>query len=231
MSRKAILGLVLGIAVVCVSLIIAYYWYEGRTFVSTDDARVAADEVAVSPQIGGTVLSWDVTEGDMVQAGQVLGRQDLSAVLTNGALSPQNMGAVGSVLAEKALLKAPISGQIMKSQAVVGQMVTAGAILAIIADTDHLYISANIKENDIRRVKVGMPVDVRVDAVPDRPFAGRVWNIGRATASSFSLLPAQNESGNYTKVTQVIPIKIQLENADSESLMVGMNAGVKIHIR
>lgn len=231
MSRKKIIGLVAGIALVCVLGIVAYYWYQGRHFVATDDARVAADVVAVSPQIGGNVLSWQVTEGDMVQAGQVVGQQDLSVALTSGAQSPQTIGAVGGVIAEKALLKAPIGGQVIKSNAVVGQMAVPGATLAIIADTDHLYVSANIKEGDIRRVRIGMPVEVRVDAVPGRVFSGRVWNIGRATASSFSLLPAQNESGTYTKVTQIIPIKVQLVDAASAHLMVGMNAGVKIHIQ
>ena len=110
-------------------------------------------------------------------------------------------------------------------------MAAPGAVLAIIADTDHLYVSANIKEGDIRRVKIGMSVDVHVDAVPGRAFSGRVGNIGRATASSFSLIPAQNDSANYTKVAQVIPIKIQLVDAAGAGLMLGMNASVRIHIQ
>jgi multidrug resistance efflux pump len=230
-NRTVMIAIVLVVVVLGAIGIVLYYSYQGKHFVSTDDARVAAYEVTISPQIGGSVLSWEVTEGDVVQSAQVVGRLDLSVALTSGVLNPQTMGAVGGIVAEKALLKAPIAGQVIKSNAVVGQMASPGAVLAIIADTDHLYVSANIKEEDIRRVKIGMVADVRVDAVPDRVFSGRVGNIGRATASSFSFLPTQNESGNYTKVTQVIPIKIELVDATSAHLMMGMNAGVKIHIQ
>ena len=230
-SRTTLIAIVVVFIVLGTIVIIIYYSYQGKHFVSTDDARVAADEVTISPQIGGNILSWNVTEGDVVQTGQVVGHLDLSVVLTSGALSPQTMGAVGGIVAEKALLKAPIAGQVIKSNAIVGQMASPGAVLAIIADTAHLYVSANIKEGDIQRIRIGMVADVRVDAVPDRVFSGRVGNIGRATASSFSLLPTQNESGNYTKVTQVIPIKIELVDAASAHLMMGMNAGVKIHIQ
>ena len=98
----------------------------------------------------------------------VLGRQDLGAALTSGALNPQTMGSVAGVAAEKAVLKAPIAGQIILSSAVVGELAAPGMSLAMIADTDNLYVSANIKEGDIARVKIGEPVDVTVDA-----FRGR----------------------------------------------------------
>ncbi len=230
MKRNSIIAAALAFIALGTGAIVALYGYRGRHFVSTDDSRVSADVVTVSPQLGGNVVSWNVAEGDIVQAGQVLGSQDLSGALTTGAVSPKSIGALGGVIADKALLKAPISGQVIKSNAVVGEMASPGVALAVIADTGHLYISANIKEGDIGRIRTGMSAEVRVDAVPGRVFSGRVGNIGRATTSSFSLLPAQNESGNYTKVTQVIPIKVQLADATDARLMMGMNAGVKVRI-
>jgi multidrug resistance efflux pump len=230
LSRRTIIILAIGVIAAGALVIAGVYHYEGRHYVSTDDARVAADLVSISPQLTGSILSWQVNEGDLVKAGQVLGRQDLGTALSSGALSPQTMGAVGSVIAEKALLRAPISGQVIKSNAVVGEMASPGMVLAVIADTDHLYVSSNIKEGSVMRVRIGQTVDVTVDAFRGRVFPGRIQNVGRATASTFSLLPAQNSSGNYTKVVQVVPVKIRLLDTSGAQLMVGMNAGVRIHV-
>ncbi|HUI72300.1 MAG TPA: efflux RND transporter periplasmic adaptor subunit [Spirochaetia bacterium] len=230
MSRKTVIILVIAIAVVAAGGIVGYYWYEGFRYVSTDDARLDSNVVAISPEIVGKVLEWRVKEGDMVQKDEVLGRQDLGAALTSGAINAQTMGSVAGVVAEKAVLRAPISGQVILSTAVVGEMASPGMSLAVIADTDSLYVSANIKEGDIERVKVGLPVDIWVDAYHRKLFHGRVETIGRATSSTFSLLPAQNGGGNYTKVVQVIPIKVSILDQGDARLMIGMNAYVKIHV-
>ncbi|MGO9410518.1 MAG: HlyD family secretion protein [Spirochaetia bacterium] len=230
MSRKTVIILVIAIAIVAAGGIVGYYAYEGFRYVSTDDARVASNVVAVSPEIAGKVLEWRVKEGDMVQKDEVLGRQDLEAALTSGAINPQTMGSVAGVVAEKAVLRAPIAGQVILSDAVVGEMAVPGMSLAVIADMDGLYISANIKEGDIARVKIGLPADIWVDAFHSRLFHGRVETIGRATSSTFSLLPSQNGGGNYTKVIQVIPIKVSILDQGDARLMIGMNAYIKIHI-
>jgi len=229
--RRLIVILVIVLALAGAGGIAYYYYYEGVHFAKTDDARVAADTVTVTPEIPGKLIAWLVQEGDLVKAGQVLGRQDLGAALTSSAVNPQAMGAAAGVMAQKAEIKAPIDGQVIQSRAIVGQMATPGMPLAIIADAEHLYISANIKETDIEKVKPGQAVEVSLDAFPDRQFTGRVASIGRATTAVFSLLPAQNASGNYTKVTQVIPVKIQLVDANDVRLMPGMNATVRIHLK
>jgi multidrug resistance efflux pump len=230
MSRKTVIILIIAIAVVAVVSIAGYYWYQGSRYVATDDARIASNVVTVSPEILGKVLEWRVKEGDMVQKDDILGRQDLGAALTSGALNPQTMGSVAGVVAEKAVLKAPIAGQVILSTAVVGEMAAPGMSLAVIADTDGLYVSANVKEGSIARVKTGQSVDVGIDAFPGRRFHGRVETIGRATSSTFSLLPAQSGGGNYTKVAQVIPIKVNVIDQGDARLMIGMNAFIKIHI-
>ena len=230
MSRKTVIVLIIALAVVAFGGIAGYYWYQGSRYVATDDARIASNVVAVSPEILGKVLEWRVKEGDTVQKDDILGRQDLGAALTSGALNPQTMGAVAGVVAEKAVLKAPIAGQVILSTAVVGQMAAPGVSLAVIADTDGLYVSANIKEGDIARVKTGMSVDVSLDAFNGKRFHGRVETIGRATSSTFSLMPAQNGAGNYTKVIQVIPIKVNVIDQGDARFMIGMNASIKIHI-
>jgi multidrug resistance efflux pump len=231
MSRKTVIIIVLAVGIVVALGIVGYYWYQGSRYVATDDARVASNVVMVSPEIVGKVLEWRVKEGDMVQKDDILGRQDLGSALTSGALNPQAMGSVASVFAEKAVFKAPISGQVILSTAVVGQMAAPGMSLAVIADTDGLYISANIKESNIARVKLGQPVDISIDAFHGRHFHGRVETIGRATGSTFSLLPSQNGGGNYTKVVQIIPTKVSIMDQGDSQIMIGMNANVKIHVR
>jgi multidrug resistance efflux pump len=230
MERKRIIILVIAIAVVSIGGIVGWYAYQGARYVATDDARVAADVVSVSPEIVGKLLQWRVKEGDTIAKDDVLGRQDLGSALTSGALNPQAMGSVAGVVAEKAVLKAPIGGQVILSTGVVGELAAPGMSLAMIADTDNLYFSANIKEGDITRVKIGEPVEVTVDAIHGRTFHGRVQTIGRATSSTFSLLPAQNSGGNYTKVVQVIPIKVSILDQGNARLMVGMNASIRISV-
>jgi multidrug resistance efflux pump len=230
MSRKTVIIVILAVAVAAGLGIVGYYWYQGSRFVSTDDARIASNVVAVSPEILGKVVEWRVKEGDAVQKDDILGRQDLGSALTSGALNPQNMGAVAGVVAEKAVLKAPIAGQVILSTAVVGEMAAPGMSLAVIADTDGLYVSANIKEGDIARVKIGQSVEVSIDAFGGKRFHGRVETIGRATSSTFSLLPAQSGSGNYTKVIQVIPVKVNVIDQGDSRFMIGMNAAIKIHV-
>jgi len=230
-KRRLIIILVLIISVLGAAGIAGYYYYQGITYAITEDARVAADTVTITPEIPGKLISWNVKEGDEVRAGQVLGRQDLEAALTSAAVNPQAMGVSAGVMASKAEIRSPISGRVIQSKAVVGQMAAPGIPLAVVADTGNLYISANIKETSIERVRPGQVVDIRIDAYPGRKFSGRVESIGQATTSVFSLMPAQNASGNFTKVTQVIPVKIQLLDAEGTNLMPGMNVTVRVHLR
>ena len=230
MQKKKVILAILGAAAVVVLAIVSYYAYQGGHYVKTDDARVASNVVAITPEIPGKILEWRVKEGDQVQAGDILGRQDLGSALTSGALSPGSLGSVAGVFAEKAAIKAPISGQIIQSSAVVGQMAAPGTSLAVLADTDGLYVAANVKEGDIAKVRLGQDVRLEIDAFRGRSFAGRIDSIGRATASTFSLLASQSGGGNYTKVVQVVPIKIAIVDSGDARLMIGMNASIRIGI-
>lgn len=224
MNRK-IIAVIGAAGVILVGGIAAYYGIEGSRFVKTDDARVAADTISILPEISGKLLDWRVHEGDSVEQGQILGSQDLGTVLGSGqGIFISN----ASVSAEKATIRSPIQGLVIQSSAVVGQMTQPGTTLAIIADTTSLYIAANIKEGDIDRVSVGEAVDIGIDAFPGTVFKGRVASIGEATASSFSLLSLQGGSGNYTKIIQVIPIKIAIANPENRRLIIGMNTTISI---
>ena len=228
MNNKLVLGGTAAAIVLVLLCIVGWYWFEGEHFVSTDDARVSANLVTISPEIGGKIVEWNVKEGDQVRAGDVLGRQDLGTVLSTGVINTAALGTLGSITAEKAAIKSPISGQVIRSSAVLGQMAVPGNNLAVVADTDQLYVGANIEEGKIGRVRPGQKVELVVDAFPGVTFPGLVETIGRATTSTFSLLPSSNSGGSYTKVTQIVPIKIHLLDSLNKPLLVGMNTSIRI---
>lgn len=228
MNKKMILGAVAAALVLILAAIVGWYWYEGEHFVVTEDARVSANLVVITPEIAGKIVEWNVREGDMVRSGDVLGRQDLGTVLSSAVINTAALGTVGSIAAEKASIKSPISGQVIRSTAVVGQNAAPGTNLSVVADTEQLYIGANVPETRIGRVRAGQKVEVTIDAYPGTLFQGRVETVGRATASTFSLLPSSNSGGNYTKVIQIVPIKVHLLDALGNPLLVGMNATIRI---
>lgn len=109
------------------------------------------------------------------------------------------------------VLRSPISGVISRQRVEEGQLVQRGQPILVISDLQDVWVLANIKESYIRDVILGNPVDVRVDAYPDRRFEGKVDTIGAAAISEFSLFPP---TGTFTKVEQRIPVTITVPNAD-----------------
>lgn len=138
--------------------------------------------------------------------------------------------AAGSLIAD-AEIKSPIDGQVVQNDVINGQVVSPSTPVATIADTAHIYILANVEETSILRIKQGQAVDVHIDAYPQRRFEGYVDSIEPATQTAFSPLPNLNTSGTYSKVTQLIPVKIDIPDAGNLQLMLGMNAEVKIHVK
>ena len=93
-----------------------------------------------------------------------------------------------------------------------------------------MWIKANIKETEIRHLRVGQLVEVTVDAYPNKIFAGELVRIGNAATSQFALLPNTNPSGNFTKITQRLPIKVAVKQ-EQQLLKLGMMAEIAIDIR
>lgn len=127
-------------------------------------------------------------------------------------------------------IRAPVNGVVDKAFVEVGEYITPGQRLAVIHNPDHIWIEANIKETEIRRLKIGQPVDVLIDAYPDEKFSGKVAIIGNATTSEFALLPTPNPSGNFTKITQRLPVRIAIDQ-HGRKLRPGMMVEVNIDIR
>ena len=126
-------------------------------------------------------------------------------------------------------IKSSIDGVVDKTFVEVGEYVTPGQRLALIHDPQHIWVDANIKETDIRKVKIGSLVKVSVDAYPDRAFTGKVKVIGNSTTAEFALLPSPNPSGNFTKITQRLPVRIAIDQVD-RMLKPGMMVEIKIDV-
>ncbi len=126
-------------------------------------------------------------------------------------------------------IKSPIDGVVSETFVDAGEFVSPGQRLMLIHNPAAVWVEANIKETDIRHLAPGMKVDVAIDAYPDQTFSGKVARIGEAATSEFALLPNPNPSGNFTKVTQRLPVRITLDPSQV-ALRPGMMAVVNIEI-
>ncbi len=132
----------------------------------------------------------------------------------------------------RTIIKAPISGIIAKRQVELGQRVQAGTPLLSIVPTHNIYINANFKEGKLGRVKVGQDVIVHADIYGDDvTYHGEVEGFSGGTGAAFSLIPAQNATGNWIKVVQRVPVRIKLipEELEAHPLKVGLSMDVEIN--
>jgi membrane fusion protein (multidrug efflux system) len=330
-KKKLIRIGVLFLVIVSVLAVLGIRWYiDLRTYVTTEDARVAANTVKVATKLSGRMKIVSVKEGDTVIEGQqlaVLDNRDLELLLVqaqantdaaknkvssilNGSrpeeleiakskidmaqvslkqaqaefnrqkvlfdqrfisqkefddaqnaleISGKNlnvandsynllfkgargedrelvvnqlkMASASRDLAEynvtNSTISAPVSGKIVQKNVNNGEYVSVGQTLFAIINPDSVWVSANIKESDINRIKHGQKVAIFADAIPGKKFTGTVSDIGIATNSTFALLQLSNSSGNFVKVVQNIPVKILIDKSN-DSLPVGSSVTIKI---
>ena len=131
---------------------------------------------------------------------------------------------------EDTIIKAPSRGIIGKKSIELGEYISVGKPLFNITNLDDVWINANIEETYFGKIALGNPVEFMIDAYPGMKFTGEVYETSPATGAQYSVLPTENASGNFTKITQRIPIKIR-PAASSYSLKPGMSAVVTIHVK
>ncbi|AWI04978.1 HlyD family secretion protein [Clostridium drakei] len=215
-KKKVIMSSILVIMIVTMIGIVGYYWYNSTHFVSTEDAKLNADLLKVTPQVSGKLLEFSVEEGDKVNKGQIIGRQDM-------------VGQASDTL-ENAIIRSPIDGIIIKKQASEGEMCTAGQTLAYVINQDDIYVTANIEETKLTKLRSGEKVDITIDKYKSKKFTGKIDSVGEASTATFSLLPTST-SANFTKIVQKVPVKIKLDKYSNVKLLPGINVAVNIHIR
>jgi multidrug resistance efflux pump len=189
------------------------YFLYSRNYVSTDNAQIDGDKIAVNAPTSGTLIDWTATQGTVLQTNQTVGRIEID----NGFSKAQKP------------IRAPRDGTVAVDNAVIGTYVTAGTQLAVAYNLDAIYVTARVDETDVRAVRPGQVVDIDVDAYPRTRLTGRVLEIQSGAATQFSLFPQSNTSSNYQKITQVIPVKIALDSLPNVDLVPGMSVTVHVH--
>ncbi|MCT0133581.1 HlyD family secretion protein [Staphylococcus aureus] len=207
MKKMILINVITVVVLLAIGIAGFYFWNKTTSYVTTDNAKVNGDQIKIASPASGQIKSLNVKQGDKLDKG------DKVATVTV-------QGQDGET--KDMDLKMPQKGTIAKLDGMEGSMVQAGNPIAYAYNLDDLYVTANIDEKDIKDVEVG--IDGQKASIK-----GKVDSIGKATAASFSLMPSSNSDGNYTKVSQVIPVKITLESEPSKQVVPGMNAEVKIH--
>jgi membrane fusion protein (multidrug efflux system) len=131
---------------------------------------------------------------------------------------------------EDRTIKSPLPAVIDRTFVLPGEYVAAGQRILMLHNPNEVWVEANIKETQVGQLKLGQTVHVTVDAYPGVKFTGKVARIGNATTARFALIPTPNPSGNFTKITQRVPVKIDIVNPP-KPLTPGMMVEVEIDVR
>jgi membrane fusion protein (multidrug efflux system) len=177
------------------------------------------------------------------QSAAAAARQQLASnqVMTAGTKVEQHPGvqrAAGGVreawlALKRAELRAPVDGVVARRSVQVGQRVAAGAPLMTVVALDKLWVDANFKEGQLRKLRVGQPATLVADVYGEKvEFRGTVAGLGAGTGAAFALLPAQNATGNWIKVVQRVPVRIVLDPKDlaAHPLRIGLSMAVTVDV-
>jgi multidrug resistance efflux pump len=226
LGRTLMINLVVLVVLAGAAYIGYSYWYQGYTYVTTSNAQVSAPIATLSAPGTGVLTNWTVYLGERVSKGQLLG----DVAVTSHATGTATSGSISVSTLNQIPVKATSAGVIGQVDIPNGSAVEVGLPLASLVQTSQLYLIANVAETSIASVHIGQKATITVSAYPNQTFTGYVSEIGPATAGSFSLLPTQNTTTDFTPVTQVIPVLIRLDSTFGDVLRAGESATVQISI-
>ena len=206
-SRPMVIAVVIVILLAGLG-IAGYFVYEGSFYYQTDNAKVDTIIYQLSANASGQLVRLYVSQGDEVKAGQVLAQVEKGPYV-----------------------RSPVDGTVTDVKMQKGNYVNASDIILVVAKTSDMYITANVEETNILKIQKGQSVSVSLDAY-GKSFDGYVEDVNTVTSTKLTGSTSSfTTSGTYTKVTQLIPIKIKLvDNVDLVDI-IGTNATVKIRIK
>ena len=206
---KPLLVMVAMVIVLAGAGIAGYFIYEGNFYYQTDNAKVDAMVFQLTaPAPGRLEQLYVLHQGEEVKAGQLLARVEHGS-----------------------LIRSPMDGTVIDIKMHEGDYVTPSDVVLIVANTWDIYITANVEETNILKIHPGQSVTVSLDAY-GQDFDGYVDVVHTVTSTKLSgSLSSFNTSGTYTKVTQLIPIKIKLRDNIDLAGIIGTNATVSIQIK
>jgi multidrug resistance efflux pump len=199
---------------------------QNSRFITTENASIGAPLISVSSLSSGQVMKVAVGIGDRVQPRQTVA--ELGTPRFSDSVARQGFSATPG---SQSTVEAPVAGYVAAVWTYQGAIINAGSPIITLFDDSHIWVTANIDENKIKQIRPGEEAEVTVDSLGGAKLKGKVEGIAPATASSFSLLPSSNTSANFTKVSQVVPVRITLDNTDGLALIPGSSVEVKIRVK
>ena len=200
-------------------------------------ASLAGQGLAAEATLDDVRLAYQAAESQVALAEQQVASA-AAALAGNPDIDTEDHPAVRAARAardaaernlRKTTVVAPADGIVSQVASLnVGQFVSVGTTIASLVEANDAWIDANYKETQLATIEPGMPVEVAIDAYPGTTFAGHVESIGAATGSEFALIPAQNATGNWVKVTQRVPVRISVDDTNGRVLRAGMSAVVTV---
>jgi len=227
--------------------------------VDAGQADIAAGQVAVQKaradvqRRAGLVASGAVSAEELAHARDALAAAEATLSSSHGQLSRSSALVDATTLAaqplvqvaaaqlrsaylnlQRASIVAPVSGYVAKRSVQLGQRVQPGTPLMTVIPLEQVWVDANFKETQLAKMRLGQPVELTSDLYgSDVTFNGRLASLGLGTGSAFSLLPAQNASGNWIKIVQRIPVRIELDPKQlaTHPLRLGMSMSIDVSLR
>ena len=190
-----------------------------------EQAEANNARMAATVQSGKAAIEAAIASGEVLKAQRTEAERTLSQLQTALTMAERDLSFT--------IIRAPFDGVIGNRAVQKGDFVQPSQRLASLVQLDHVYIDANFKETQLKRLRPDQLVEIEVDAMPDHVFQGRVVSFAPASGSVFSLLPPENATGNYVKVVQRIPVKITFDPGETKEhiLRPGMSVEPKVWVR
>ena len=132
---------------------------------------------------------------------------------------------------DRTVIRAPVGGVVGARGVRVGQYVRPGGQILSIVPLGDAYVVANFKETQVDRLRIGQTVEISADAFPGQHLTGHIDSFSPATGSEFALIPIENATGNFTKITQRVPVRIRVDRASGAALRPGLSVEVKVDLK
>ena len=184
------------------------FYQQSTNYFVTENARVTTNLISIMPSVAGILSGYTITDGQYVKENEIIG-----------------------YVKHLETFRSPFDGLVVRSNAAQNQVVFPSEPLAVIANINNLHIRANIEETHITRIKRGQRVIVTIDALGNREFTGYVSEIGKVTDAEITgNVMFFNTGGTFTKVTQLILVKINITDDIKRENFIGLNAMLRIDL-
>ncbi len=207
-TRSRVIFIVVSVIVVGGIITGIYLGYQSYKYVSTDNAQISGARVDIkATSTVGQLINVDVDYGSYVEKGQ-----EIATIGMPRYDNPTLQQGVKDNPLGSASIESPVNGYVAYVWAYPGQWVSAGSPIVTVYDVSSPWVIANLSEADLYKIEPGQDVEISIDSLGGLKLKGNVVGIAAASAATFSLLPANNTTGNFIKVTQLVPVKISIDN-------------------